>query len=516
MKPRPEASSDALRSRPVPADASPRRGAAVAGRIALGVVPLLLAWSAYRGLLGCYFYNDDFEILYDLGNSGPFPFLFEPHLGHGLIVRNLLLWGMRSAFGVDASAWFATALAVHLLNTALLFLLVETLTGGAWLGALAATLFGISRTHEGTLGWMSASGHAMATVPLLVLLLSMARHDRRGAVPSSWTLVGWVLLAASSQCFGVALSAAPAVIIVARWFVPGLSARAHRRLVLATLAIVFGVYGAQRIVFPALPGAPIDIQRVPPMAILPRVAVAWLRLHIDLGFLVSPPVPTIEHGMLPNVVLATASAALLLVAVVRPGADRARRWIPGLFAVIAAAYLPIALTRTAFPDLQGVLRYHYVTHALIATALAIALAKVFAGSPARRAVGAAGCAGAVGILAWLLGLQPYPVDHHDVDRAESAAALARIDQAPRRSGEPVLVPNPGFGPTGSLSLFEPEGRFPGVAALYIGFRSSRDDPTIRFVSRSPGEYAFASRRGGRIATLLVPPDASTAGEAARR
>ncbi|HUK64636.1 MAG TPA: hypothetical protein VLV15_14935, partial [Dongiaceae bacterium] len=287
----------------------PRSGAR-AGRLALGIVPLLLAWSAYRGIVGNFFYTDDFEILYDLGNTGLFPFLFEPHLGHGLMVRNVVLWGIWNACGVDAHWWYATVLAIHLLNTGLVFLLVDTLTGEAVVAALAATLFGISRMHEGSLGWLSASGHAMAAVPLLVLLLDMARHRRRGSVPSSWTCTGWVLLAAaSSQCFGVALTTAPAVIVAARWLVPGLEPRAHRRMVSATLAIVFGVYGLQRLVFPTPTGAPITIDQAPSLALVPRILTAWLRLHIDLGFLVSPPAAAIVHGTLPSLVLSLASAA---------------------------------------------------------------------------------------------------------------------------------------------------------------------------------------------------------------
>jgi hypothetical protein len=210
--------------------------------------------------------------------------------------------------------------------------------------------------------------------------------------------------------------------------------------------------------------------------------------------------------MLPNVALSTASAALLLVAVVRPGARRARRWIPVMLAVIAAAYLPIALTRDAF---QGVLRYHYVTDALGATALGVALSDLSGRGSGRRVLDAA-CVGGIATVAWLLGTRPYPVDHHDFDRAETAATLARIDQAAQRTDEPPLVPNKLFGPAGALEAFEPEGRFPGIAAVYVAFRSSRDDRgAIRFVSRSPAEYAFAMRRGGRIATLLVPPAPST-------
>jgi len=58
-----------------------------------------------------------------------------------------------------------------------------------------------------------------------------------------------------------------------------------------------------------------------------------------------------------------------------------------------------------------------------------------------------------------------------------------------------------------MLLFEPEGRFPGIAAVFIGFRRPEDAARpIRFVSRSAAEYAFASRRGGRIATVLLPPE----------
>jgi hypothetical protein len=79
----------------------------------------VLAW---RSILGSYFFTDDYLGLFALANHGPWPFLVQPHGGHLLVLRNATFWLCWEAFGAHPTGWFASALATHVLNAALLCL----------------------------------------------------------------------------------------------------------------------------------------------------------------------------------------------------------------------------------------------------------------------------------------------------------------------------------------------------------------------------------------------------------
>src|SRR5262245_56402464 len=115
-----------------------------------------------------FFTADDFEHLVDLANFGPGPFILQTHAGHMYLVRNSIFTLHVLAFGAHPAGYFLFALATHVANVVMLFVLARRLTGRAELACLAAVLFGVSPSNPGTLGWYSVYGHALATTWTLV------------------------------------------------------------------------------------------------------------------------------------------------------------------------------------------------------------------------------------------------------------------------------------------------------------------------------------------------------------
>ena len=106
-------------------------------------------------------------------------------------------------------------LVTHLLNVALLVLLVARLTGNAAVAALIAMLWGTSPFHVDVLGWYSVYGQVLAATCALWLLWQVARVAAAGGgrterMPWSWPVA--MLLASTSFGSGWAIALAmPAV-----------------------------------------------------------------------------------------------------------------------------------------------------------------------------------------------------------------------------------------------------------------------------------------------------------------
>src|SRR5262245_41085739 len=124
------------------------RRAAVAAMAAAAVAAAV----AYRGVLGAYFWNDDFVWLFLLHDRGLGEDLLTPLGGHALLARNAVIALLDRLAGLDPRPWFATVLATHALNAALVARVAWLASGRSAVAAAVAIAWGTCPLAAETLG----------------------------------------------------------------------------------------------------------------------------------------------------------------------------------------------------------------------------------------------------------------------------------------------------------------------------------------------------------------------------
>jgi hypothetical protein len=487
------------------------RGAA-ASRIAFGLLPCVLAAVVFAPIARNYFHADDFHYLYLLNDGRVREFLLTANVGHVQPVRNLLFLLFHALFGTDPRGYFVLVLATHVLNVALLYVLVRRLTHSDRSAAVAAGLWGIAPTAEGSLGWYSVYGHVVVGTLLLVALLQVVRP----AVGKFGLLVAYAAMLAASVTFGVGLGlavvfpAAAALLMADRregaawrviWTLP-LAACAAHVLVYALYSVVAGrtdtlslgllaslrdgwwfaaamfvhlvTYGVTSLLL-GWAWFPVGYPR-------PVIWVVAGAVGLGVLMLAARPPGTVRRAVLASVVLTSGAYAVIAM-------GRAP-WLLSVFGSLAAtATLP---------------RYHYAATIPLALLLGFLTRHVAArvGQGSERL-------GTALVLLWAaasLGLgvgSARPATRHANDRRETDAVLAAIRRAvcEKSAGEAAYVPNQVFQ---SADLMNVMG-FPGWVGVYVAFF---DDDTlcgkrVFFVGADYLVQAFRKVPSTRTAGLLV-------------
>jgi tetratricopeptide (TPR) repeat protein len=107
------------------------------------------------------------------------------------------------SFGLDAGWHHRVNLLLHLLNTALLFLVLQRMTGGLWQSAFVAALFGVHPLHVESVAWVAERKDLLST---LFWILTMGAYVRYVRSPGAGR---YVLVAA---CFASGLMCKPMLV----------------------------------------------------------------------------------------------------------------------------------------------------------------------------------------------------------------------------------------------------------------------------------------------------------------
>ena len=147
-------------------------------------------------------------------------------------------------------------------------------------------------------------------------------------------------------------------------------------------------------------------------------------------------------------------------------------------------------------------RYHYLLLALLTVLLSLALAALRARRQPARALATGGAIVWLAVRLVLLAVRPHAIDHHDAERAETAAVLRAIGTAVAAAppGDTVTIQNRPF-VAARIGRF-----FPGWAGVFvIHFPTNTvDGRPVRFIPRQ-GDTVLAAQLGGRIAELFGRP-----------
>ena len=491
------------------------------------LVPVGLAALAFHSILQAYFWADDFLQLFSIADTGFARFFFEAAGAHLYFTRNTVFWACFRLFGLHAEWYFALVLLTHLANVALLFAVARRLTGSVPLACFGAALWGIAPANAGTLGWYSVYGQVLAATLLLIVLAQLAGHARAGPVRGR-TAALWALLSVvASTCFGTGLAAAvllPAVVWVLR---PAVTLeRSAWGWVLAVPPIIGVLYLVQQRYFLATYVGSASMQRfMQPYLIFVRPeglsAIASM-----LGSLVSYGTASLLAGAAvaplpypgPLATAATVAFAAVVAASWSNADALARRWMVALGLLVIVVYGLIAVARATFYTAIGFTmahaategRYHYVPMMLLALILCLALDAVPIAARARRA----GARGVLPVLLALMALAAWStakrIDLH-ADARDATRQLVesiRAEAIRKPPGGVALIANRNFPPAGIFPM--PDGTpFPGwVAVFEMAFPGDTvEGRRVFFVTSQPG-LLEAARRGGRIAHLLIGPEAT--------
>ena len=201
-------------------------------------VPFALSAAGSYPITRNYFYGDDLLSVYDVINKPFVELLLVPYGGHLYVVRNALFALLYWLFGPDPHAYYWVALLTHLANVALLCALLHTLTDSPRLACFGGALWGTAPVTEGTIGWYSVYGHALATTGLLLILLGIVRAARRGSVSNAELGLWAGLVFAISTSFGVGLAFAVVLPVIAWLLLPRGAVRRRAVALLGTTAVV--------------------------------------------------------------------------------------------------------------------------------------------------------------------------------------------------------------------------------------------------------------------------------------
>lgn len=154
------------------------------------------------------------------------------------------------AFGLDPSAHHLANLALHILNTLLLFWILKRMTGTLWRSAAVAALFGLHPLHVEAVAWVTERKYLLSTTFWMLSLWAYARYAERPCPGRYWPPILLFLLALMAKPTVVMLPLA--LLLLDYWPLRRLDRGAARlvieKLPFFGLALVFGliVYWSQR------------------------------------------------------------------------------------------------------------------------------------------------------------------------------------------------------------------------------------------------------------------------------
>jgi hypothetical protein len=492
----------------------------------LVLVPLGLSAWIYYPITRAFFFADDFVHLVELENERTLVFLLRPFGGNAFLFRNLVFLASYRLFGLDPVAFQRTVLITHLLNVALLFGLLRTMTGSAWLACLGAALWGVSPLGVDTLDWYSMFGHVLVGAAMLLVLRSVIRLDVAGDRIPARTAVAWfALMLVASACYGPGIGAAlvfPVVLIIllpAVWRQPGLRL-AFLALPVVTLAFYFGL----RYLYRQIGTLSIEelVHQQAALSGFGAIPLFWTHLlsysaaGTILGFFMPKPYPN------PASLIAVSALLVGTGLVLWRGTARTRRYGLGMAALWAGVYLMVAIGRGHIYALLNVPpataaavgRYHYAGTIPLVVLVCLVLRE--AGHlPVLRAV-PRGVA-VVLLLALVLegrhasgfriDTRPYVHDYFLYTKQDLASQIAA---APRET--PLYLENQKT-PLPVLGVAIPERLVPGRAAVFLLTRSASklEDRDVRFIERDPDVLDwYRERPDTPLARLLVAPEEAPA------
>src|SRR5262245_55396392 len=212
----------------------------------------------FRPLLAGGFFFDDLIRLYDLANFGLGKLLLSQHGGHMLLASNGVYAVFKGLFGLEPRRWFAAVVALHAINTLLLFSTLHRFGCRDLIALTMAAMWGLCPVQAASLGWMAAFGHVLLGTIVLVWLRDLATVAKRGVRVEPWRIgLWWTLGILAATSFGIGIGLAGTLPLAAVFLLPSTPNRGRVLIVLGSLLVVVPVlYFAQHALYARLYSVP--------------------------------------------------------------------------------------------------------------------------------------------------------------------------------------------------------------------------------------------------------------------
>ena len=144
----------------------------------------------------------------------------------------------REVYGLKPFGHHLTALALHVANTILLFVVLRRLTGALWRSAVVAALFGLHPLHVESVAWVSERKDVLSTLFWLLAMAAYERHVRR-PTRGSYLLVA-AALSVGLLCKPMLVTLPFVLLLLDYWPLARLSRNAvHEKIPLVVVALAF-------------------------------------------------------------------------------------------------------------------------------------------------------------------------------------------------------------------------------------------------------------------------------------
>ena len=470
-------------------------------RVIAPLVVLLLTAAVYLPALGFGFVCDDQGQIVDSQAHytwSELPSFFTEDVWHYVhtVASNyyrpaFLVWIMVNSklVGLNTALWHASAIALHLGVTLLVYLIGLRLTRNVGVSSAAALLFGVHPVHVEAVAWLSAATESLFGLFSLGAMLCQL-HGRRIAA---------LLLFAGALLSKETAMALPLLLAACDWLFPADPAATRRTRIgkaLSTLAMCLGVellYAAARI--HALGSF------LPPTTWTPRMLAATLPGVVLLYFrqLLVPfqyslfygaeASTSITRALAPALIVVLASAVLVWIG--------SRSKVYAFCALLLAIPLLPALNLTAFTtfDFQHD-RYLYVPSAGLCLMAAMVAAQLMSKWPVQARLAVLGA-----VVAWLAGINvlssPFWADNtrlytHALDVAPSDPValqyMADVWMGEQRYAEALPILKKGLLIASSAQQFERVG----YCYVMMGDDNSAEGYLYRAISLDPRSHLARS------------------------
>lgn len=218
-----------------------------AGRFALRHWGLLAAlaftFAVHLPTLRYFFDGDDFVVLGSVEYLGATGYVRDTFLMRDIVPNWRPLTGAVyavewNAFGLNATAWRAFNLSVHMSSMVVLYTLVARVTRRPSIGAVAALVFGVSGAHFDTVTYITALPHVLATFFMLASLLAMVSYTQDGERNKAAYALSFALFTLAFLANEGAFVYAPVIVGAYAAFAARRWLRAPQRLVLHAIPYV--------------------------------------------------------------------------------------------------------------------------------------------------------------------------------------------------------------------------------------------------------------------------------------
>ncbi len=132
-----------------------------------------------------------------------------------------LLWLLldHTLFGFRPEGWHATALLLHLLTTALVYLLASKVTRDRMAGAIAALVFGLHPVHIEAVAWVSGVAEPLMAAPMIGSFLCYLKQREAPQRRSLWQAAAVILFVMAVLAKETAM-VLPAIVAAYEWLFP--------------------------------------------------------------------------------------------------------------------------------------------------------------------------------------------------------------------------------------------------------------------------------------------------------